>query len=239
MPLPCGRCSRRPNRSSTWPRPAPGWRAPKPAAPARPASQRPAPRTGRSRSTRGGRVMAGVAVAAAASVVARGHRWRPGLPQPLPAVAVRGRPGDRRGRPLARRAHQLRDGHRRIVDHLPARSRMPPRPAAAAGLSAPVVADLPAGIAGDADVRRRLRRRRDLHVRRGPRAGGRGTGGRSAARRCRRGSTAACSRCRSRPRWWSRTASTRRRCCTAAAACPRVRHSSSSRHAPRRCPRPA
>ena len=146
MPPRCGRCSRRPNRSSTSPRHEPDWRAPRPRAPARPGLSGCARSAPGRRSTRGGRVMAGVAVRGRGERPARGHRRRPGLPQPLPAVAVRGRPGDRLGRPLARRPHQLWNGHRWIVDRLPDRSRMRAAAAAAAGIGVPVVAALPAGI---------------------------------------------------------------------------------------------
>ena len=78
---------------------------------------------------------------------ARGHGWRPGFPEPLPAAAVRGRPGHGIGRPLARRAHELRTVTGGTSIAYAAREPDAAAAGAAAGIAAPVVSDLPAGTA--------------------------------------------------------------------------------------------
>ena len=75
------------------------------------------------------RVMAGVAVAGRGQRRAGGDRRSPGLPQSVPAFAIRPSPGDGCRRPFPRRACQLRHSDRWLVDRVSRPSRTPPQPA--------------------------------------------------------------------------------------------------------------
>ena len=157
---------------------------------------------------------------------ARGHRGSPGLPEPLPALAAGARPGHGGGRPLPRRACQLRDGQRRFVDRVSTRTGCRRRRGRGRPRRSRWWRISPQG-RRRAEVRGRLGRCRDLHLQRGAGAGGGGArrraaagdargAGRQHAVRVDRARGGGLVRCRSR------------RAAPAAAACLRARRSSSS-----------
>ena len=237
MPPGSRRCWRPPTVPSMWLRPEPGLRATEIATPEG-AQARGSTGRVRSRNTLARRVMAGVAVAGVASVglvATGGAQDFLSLFQPSQLAAS---PGDGCRRPFPRRACQLRHRDRWLIASRSAPNRTPPRPAlrpvspplwwriSPRGRRAPKYAVVSGG-------------GRHLHLRRRPGAGGRGPGRWAAARDALRARRAARCRCRSRPRWWSRTASTPRALLNGGGRAFGGRRSSSWPPEPRLCPRPA
>ena len=208
-----------------------------PPMPGRNARRAPAPR--RPLGAWGGRVMAGVACAAAASVllvVSGGAQDFLSLFQPSQfAAGAR----QRQRRPIPRGSHGLRDGDRWIHRHCGSRPRPTRlRPVRWRGLP-PRWSRVPAGVGGDASLRGGQWHGRFVHLLRRPRSRGCRPVGWSAAGhagRPRREHAHRFDRCR---RLWCRTASTSAPSTAAADRCRRADRRSSSSHLGRRpCRRP-